>query len=256
MLPPRQLQAAFPCSVQAFSCYSSSKGTCWWGGAGGGTGAWGWACAHRAREKPGLVKGYLVPISALSSSAETSNRVSFNRHPGGPGDSPTAQTCPCENTSLGSSTESFPATKACTVLRGVPPCRGLLTPQRTSTTHPRCSLEPCLSAYLGKAPAGSLSNPGLILPFLHLCPQKLPYTQAVLLLHQDSQLVSQPLRNFTPHAHFKRRLLHRDVKCTAVNTSVTIEWPGGTCVLMSAGDGHWRLLLKPGPGSLQQCDTG
>lgn len=36
MLPPRQLQAAFPCSVQAFSCYSSSKGTCWQ------VGGWGW----------------------------------------------------------------------------------------------------------------------------------------------------------------------------------------------------------------------
>lgn len=79
--------------------------------AGGGLGAEGRLGAGpglRAREKPGLAKGYLVPVFAVSGSAKLSSLVGFNPQQGELGDSPTVQACLCENPSLGSSGKFSP----------------------------------------------------------------------------------------------------------------------------------------------------
>lgn len=80
MLPPRQLQAHFPCSVQAFSCYSTGRNhlTGWGLGMERGAEAQNWASTYRDRENPGLTKGYLVPVSVPSGSAKPLNQVHLN----------------------------------------------------------------------------------------------------------------------------------------------------------------------------------
>lgn len=138
--PSTPAQAPFPCSVQAFSCYSTRRTRWQVGGWEWRGGVQGWACTHRAREKPGLAKRNLGPVFALYSSAKLSNWVGFSPHQGGLGDSPTAQACLCSN-SLGSSGKFFSPITVCTAPRGVPFHQRVARPLE----HTRCSLEPCLS---------------------------------------------------------------------------------------------------------------